>query len=165
MKRKNQKRVTFITLSATIAALYVVLTLISAAVGLSAGVIQIRISEALCALAYFTPAAVPGLTVGCLIANLLTGANVLDVVFGTLATFIGAFGGYLLRKRKWLVTIPTLIANTVIVPLVIVYGFGVTDVALPLVALSVCVGEFISACVLGTGLLFIIERYKFKFER
>ena len=165
MKRKNQKRVVFITLSATIAALYVVLTLISAAFGLSSGVIQIRISEALCALAYFTPAAIPGLTVGCLISNLLTGANVLDVVFGTLATFIGAFGGYLLRKKEWLVTIPTLISNTVIVPLVIVYGFGVTDVALPLVALSVCAGEFISACVLGMGLLFILKRYKFKFER
>ena len=165
MKRKNQKRVVFITLSATIAALYVVLTLISAAFGLSSGVIQIRISEALCALAYFTPAAIPGLTVGCLISNLLTGANVLDVVFGTLATFIGVFGGYLLRKKEWLVTIPTLISNTVIVPLVIVYGFGVTDVALPLVALSVCAGEFISACVFGMGLLFILKRYKFKFER
>ncbi len=153
----------FVALSATIAAFYVVLTLISALFGLSSGVIQIRISEALCVLTFFTPAAIPGLTVGCLIANIITAANLLDVVFGTLATLLGALGGYLLRKRKWLVTLPTLVANTVIVPLVIVYGFGITDVALPLVALSVGIGEFISATVLGTALLFILQRYKFKF--
>lgn len=154
----------FITLSATIAALYVVLTLVSAVFGLSSGTIQIRISEALCVLTFFTPAAVPGLTVGCLIANLITSANLLDIVFGTLATFLGALGGYFLRNHKWLVTLPTLLANMIIVPLVIVYGFGVTDVALPLVALSVGAGEFISACVLGTGLLLILQKYHFKFN-
>ena len=163
MKRNHHKRARFVALSATIAAFYVVLTLISALFGLSSGVIQIRISEALCVLTFFTPAAIPGLTVGCLIANIITAANLLDIVFGTLATLLGALGGYLLRKRKWLVTLPTLVANTVIVPLVIVYGFGITDVALPLVALSVSIGEFISATVLGTALLFILQRYKFKF--
>ena len=162
MKNQNLKRVRYVTLASTIAALYVVLTLISAAFGLSSGAIQIRISEALCALTYFTPAAVPGLTVGCLISNLLTGANPLDVVFGTLATFIGAFFGYLLRKNKWLVTLPTLLANTVIIPLVIVYGFGVKDVALPLVALTVGVGELISACILGTLLVITLQKYHFK---
>ena len=164
MQRKNQKKVRFLTLSALIAALYVVLTLISAVFGLSSGVIQLRISEALCALAFFNPAAIPGLTIGCFLANVITAANVLDVIFGTLATFLGAFFGWCLRKNKWLVTLPTLISNTIIVPLVIVYGFGVTDVALPIVALGVGVGEFISACVLGTGLLLILERYKFKFK-
>ena len=163
MKRKNQKRVRFITLSALIAALYVVLTLISAAFGLSSGAIQIRISEALCALAFFTPAAIPGLTLGCLIANLITTAHILDLVFGTLATFIGVLAGYLLRKNKWLVTLPTLVANMVIIPLVIVYGFGVKDMALPLVVLTVGVGEFLSACVLGMGLLFTLQKYNFKF--
>lgn len=152
------------TLSATIAALYVVMTLIPAAFGLSSGAIQVRISEALCALTFFTPTAVPGLTVGCLIANLLTGANILDVVFGTLATLIGAIGGRLLRKHQYLVTLPTVIANTLIVPLVIVYGFGVNDVALPLVALGVFVGELVSASILGTGLLVILKRYNFKFD-
>ena len=163
MNAKNKNKVRYLTLSATIAALYVVLTLISAVFGLSSGVVQIRISEALCALTLFTPAAIPGLTVGCLIANLVTGANFLDVVFGTLATFIGAVGGRLLRKKKYLVTIPTLLANTVIVPLVIVYGFGVKDVALPLVALSVFAGEFISATLLGTGLMSILKKYNFNF--
>ncbi|MBR2381028.1 MAG: QueT transporter family protein [Clostridia bacterium] len=162
MKRKNQQRVRFITLAAIIAALYVVLTLVSAAFGLSSGVIQVRISEALCVLAFFTPASIPGLTIGCLVSNLITGANILDVVFGTLATFIGAYGGYLLRKRKWLVTLPTILANTLIIPLIIVYGFGVKDVALPLVALSVCVGEIISAGVLGMGLLLLLQKRNFK---
>ena len=163
MKRNTQSRVRYITLSATIAALYVVLTLISAAFGLSSGVIQLRISEALCVLVAFTPAAIPGLTIGCLISNLVASANILDIVFGTLATFLGALGGYYLRKKKWLITLPTLLSNVIIVPLVIVYGFGVKDMALPLVALTVGIGEFISACVLGTGLLLILEKYKFKF--
>ncbi len=164
MKRKNQKRVRFITLSATIAALYVVLTLISAVFGLSSGAIQIRISEALCVLSFFTPAAIPGLTIGCLISNLLTGANLLDVVFGTLATFIGVIGGYYLRKSKWLITLPTVLANTVIIPLVIVYGFGVTDMSLPLIAFTVCLGELISATLLGSALLSVLKRYKFNWN-
>ncbi|MBQ9979088.1 MAG: QueT transporter family protein [Clostridia bacterium] len=163
MKRNTQSRVRYITLSATIAALYVVLTLISAAFGLSSGVIQLRISEALCVLVAFTPAAIPGLTIGCLISNLIASANILDIVFGTLATFLGALGGYYLRKKKWLITLPTLLSNVIIVPLVIVYGFGVKDMALPIVALTVGIGEFISACVLGTGLLLILEKYKFRF--
>ena len=158
MKRKNQSRVRFITLSATIASLYIVLTLISAMFGLSSGVIQVRISEALCALTFFTPAAVPGLTIGCLVSNLVTGANLLDVVFGTLATFLGAWGGYCLRKRKWLVTLPTLVSNVIIIPLVLVYGFGVTDMALPIIALTVGAGEFISACVLGMLLLLVLKK-------
>lgn len=163
MKRNTQKRVRYITLSATIAALYVVLTLISAAFGLSSGAIQLRISEALCVLVALTPAAIPGLTIGCLISNLIASANILDIIFGTLATFLGALGGYYLRKKKWLITLPTLLSNVIIVPLVIVYGFGVKDMALPLVALTVGIGEFISACVLGTGLLLILEKYKFRF--
>lgn len=164
MNKKNQKRVRFLTLSATIAALYVVLTLISALFGLSSGAIQVRISESLCVLTFFTPAAIPGLTMGCLLSNILTGANLLDVVFGTLATFIGAVGGYYLRKRKWLITLPTVLANTLIIPLVIVYGFGVTDMSLPFIAFTVCVGELISATVIGSGLLGVLRRYNLKWN-
>ena len=163
MKRKNQQRVRFITLAAIIAALYVVLTLISAAFGLSSGIIQVRISESLCILAFFTPAAIPGMTIGCLVSNLITGANILDVVFGTLATLLGVYGGYLIREKKWLITLPTILANTIIIPLVIIYGFGVTDVALPLVALSVCIGEIISAGIFGMGLLAILKKRNLKF--
>ena len=154
----------FTTLSSTIAALYVVLTLISAVFGLSSGAIQIRISEALCVLTFFTPAAIPGLTVGCLISNLITGANLLDIVFGTLATFIGAVGGYYLRKHEAFITLPTVLANTAIIPLVIVYGFGVVDMSLPFIALTVCLGELISATLLGMGLLSILKKYKFKWN-
>ncbi len=164
MKRKNQKKVRFLTLSSTIAALYVVLTLISAVFGLSSGAIQIRISEALCVLTFFTPAAIPGLTVGCLISNLITGANLLDVVFGTLATLIGALGGYYLRRKQWLISLPTVLSNTIIIPLVIVYGFGVTDMTLPFIALTVCIGELISATLLGMGLLSVLKKYKFKWN-
>ena len=147
-----------------IAALYVVLTLISAIFGLSSGVIQVRISEALCALVFFTPAAISGVTIGCLISNIITSASILDIVFGTLATLIGAIGGYHLRKNKWLVTLPTVVANALIIPLVIVYGFGVKDTALPLVALSVGAGELISATILGTGLILILEKYRFNLK-
>lgn len=162
MNGRNQKRVRYITLSATVAALYVVMTLISAAFGLSSGAIQLRISEAICVLTVFTPAAVPGLAIGCFISNLITAANVLDIVFGTLATLIGAIGGRALRAHKWAVTLPTLVSNTVIVPLVIYYGFGITDTALPLVVLSVGIGELLSATVLGTALLSVLEKYNFK---
>ena len=164
MKRKNQQRVRFITVAAMIAALYVVLTLVSAAFGLASGAIQIRISEALCVLTFFTPAAIPGLTIGCLIANIVTSATVLDIVFGTLATFIGAFLGYYLRNNKWLITMPTVLANTIIIPFVVYYGLGFTDMAIPLIALTVFLGEFISATILGMGLLEILKKYNFKLK-
>lgn len=164
MKRKNPKKVRFLTLSSTIAALYVVLTLVSAMFGLSSGAIQVRISESLCVLTFVTPAAVPGLTIGCFISNLITSGEPLDLIFGTLATFIGAWGGYYLRKSKWLITLPTVLANTVIIPLVIVYGFGVIDMSLPFIAFTVCLGELISATILGIGLLEILKKYNFKFK-
>ena len=162
MKKTNQKRVRFVTLAAMIASIYVVLTLVSAVFGLSSGAIQIRISESLCVLVLFTPAAIPGVTIGCLVSNLIISANILDIIFGTLATFIGVYGGYLLRKREWLITVPTILANTIIIPLVIVYGFGMTDIALPFVALGVFVGELISAGVVGMGLITILKKRNFK---
>ncbi|HOA84750.1 MAG TPA: QueT transporter family protein, partial [Bacillota bacterium] len=81
-----KKSTLFIARAGIIAALYVALTFLSAAMGLASGVIQLRLSEALCVLPVFTPAAIPGLAVGCLIANFATGAVVLDVIFGSLAT-------------------------------------------------------------------------------
>ena len=166
MKRKNQKRTRFVTLSAVIAALYVVLTLLANAIGLANQTIQLRFSEALCALAFFTPAAIPGLTIGCFLSNLIIQAPPLDLIFGTLATFIGVVGGYLLRKNKWLVTLPTVISNTVIIPFVIVYGYmGTPDPSLLLInAAFVFLGEFVSATLLGTGLLRVLKRYNFKFN-
>ena len=96
--------VKFITQAAVIAAIYVVLVVIFNYI--SFGPVQFRIAEALTILPYFTPAAIPGLFVGCIIANILGGAIVWDVVFGSIATLIGAIGTYLLRKHKWLAPVP-----------------------------------------------------------
>ena len=99
----RNKKVLFLTQAAVIAAIYVVLTIFISAFNLASGAIQVRISEALTILPFFTPAAIPGLAIGCLLSNLLTGAAVYDVVFGSLATLLGAVGTYLLRKHKFFV--------------------------------------------------------------
>lgn len=170
MKRKSNKRVMQITLSAMIAALYVILTLFANAMGLANQTIQVRFSEALCALVYFTPAAIPGLTIGCFLANLLIQVPPLDLALGTLATFIGVMSGYLLRRfaqrNKWLVTVPTVLANTAIIPFVIVYGYmDMPDPSLLLInALWIFIGELISATILGTVLIGILKRYNLKWN-
>ena len=159
---KTHAKVRFLCHAAIIAALYVVLTLISAMLGLASNPIQIRISEALCVLPFFSAAAVPGVTIGCLIANVITSGNILDIVFGTLATLIGAVGARLLRKWKWTVSIPTIAANTVIIPFVLKYGFMLEDSML-FFAATIFLGEFISAGIFGTTLLFALEKRDRKF--
>ena len=119
----RDKKVLLITQAAMIAALYVVLTLLANALGLANYAIQVRFSEALTVLPFFTPAAIPGLTVGCILSNLLTGCLPLDVVFGSLATLLGAVGTYLLRKYMWAAPLPPIIANTLIVPFVLAYVY------------------------------------------
>ena len=131
-----------------IAALYVVLTYVAASVGLASGVIQVRISEALTILPVFTAAAVPGLTVGCVLANLLTGCAAWDVVFGSLATLIGAVGTRLMKKTPQLAWIPPVVANVAIVPIVLMKVYGVED-AWWFLALTVGAGELISCGLLG----------------
>jgi uncharacterized membrane protein len=162
----RNKNVMMITQGAIIAALYVVLTMVANTMGLANYAIQVRFSEALCVLPFFTLAAIPGLTVGCLISNMLTGAMVWDVLFGSLATLIGAVGTYLLRKNKVLMMLPPVIANMVIVPFVLRYGYGLTwmfqDVewSIPYFAVTVGVGEIISVCGLGSVLLRALLPYK-----
>ncbi len=131
-----------------IAALYVVLTLISSAVGLASGAIQVRLSEALTILPVFTVAAVPGLTVGCVLANLLTGCAAWDVVFGSLATLIGAVGTRLLKDKPLLAWIPPVVSNAAIVPIILIKVYGVPDAWWYLV-LTVGVGEIIACGILG----------------
>jgi uncharacterized membrane protein len=155
MNRKTR----YLTYAAVIAALYVVLTWFSALFGLAGqNLIQVRLSEALCILPYFTPAAVPGLAIGCLISNLLTGAHALDIVFGTLATLLGAIGTRLLRKWRFLTPLPPILANTVIVPFVLRYAYLMVDVAMPILFLTVAAGEIISVGVLGTLLLLALQK-------
>ena len=131
---------------AVIAALYVVLTMLFAPI--SFGAAQVRVAEIMTIMPLFTSAAIPGLFFGCILANLLGGAIVWDVVFGSLATLIGAVFGYMLRKNRWLVPIPAVAANTVIVPLVLRYGYGV-DIPLYLLALYIAVGEIVGCYILG----------------
>ena len=155
MSNENSKAI-FITMSAAIAALYVVLTLIFAPI--SYGYIQVRISEMLAILPLFTPAAIPGLFIGCLFANLIGGAVIWDIVFGSIATLIGAAIGYLLRKNRWLVPIPAIVSNAVIIPLLMKYAYGI-DVPIPLLILYIVIGEVISCYVLGEILGSILLRY------
>lgn len=151
MKTKN------IVTAGIIAALYVVLTMISAMLGLSSGVIQVRISEALTVLPYFTPAAIPGLFLGCLIANILSGSIAVDVIFGSLATLLGAIGSYLLRKYKFLVAIPPVISNMIIVPMVLKFAYHLDD-ALWFMALTVGIGQIICCVGLGNLLLYSVDK-------
>ena len=142
------KKTLFICQAAMIAAIYVVLTIFINAFGLANGAIQIRISEALCILPIFTPAAIPGLFVGCLLSNTLTGCAIWDIVFGSLATLAGAFGTYYLRNTKFVFTLPPVIANTIVVPLVLKFAYGLGDAYWYLVV-TIFVGEVLSICLLG----------------
>ena len=132
--------------AAIIASLYIAFTYVTAMLGLASGAIQLRLSEAMCILVAFTPAAIPGLTLGCLISNLVTGCLPTDILFGTLATLIGALGGRLLRRSPCLVPIPTVLANTLIVPFVLAFAYRE---GLPFLFLSVGIGELLSAYLLG----------------
>ena len=153
-----QKRTKFLCTAAIVAALYVVLTWIANLLGLASGAIQVRVSEALCILPVFTAAAIPGLSVVCLIANLLTGCAPLDILFGPIATLIGALGAYALRKHPWLVPIPTILSNAVIVPFVLQYAYADAS-AYWFLFLTVGAGEVISVYVLGMPLYFALRKH------
>jgi uncharacterized membrane protein len=154
---KESKKVLLLVQAAMIAALYVVLTLIANALGLANQSIQVRFSEALTILPYFTPAAIPGLFVGCLLSNIITGCALPDIVFGSLATLIGAVFTRRLRSNKWLAPIPPIVANAIVVPpvLYLVYGLG----PLWFDFITVTIGEVISCGVLGMLLLSALKKY------
>lgn len=159
--------------AAIIASLYVLLTYISAAFGLASSVIQLRLSEALTVLpallAYSSKdrlgskAAVIGLTVGCAIANFLTGGAPWDILFGSIATFLGALGTYALRAHTWLVWIPPVATNVLIVPYVLTYVYGASESHL-LLCITVGIGEILSAGGLGMGLYVLLKKRYFKGE-
>lgn len=155
----RNKKVLRITQAAMIAAIYVVLTVFISAFNLASGAIQVRISESLTILPVFTPAAIPGLFLGCLISNLVTGCMPLDVVFGSLATLIGACGTYALRKHKWLAPLPPIVANTIVVPFVLRYVY-LAEGTIPFFMLTVGIGEVISCYLLGSILHRVLDRYK-----
>ena len=142
----KSKKLVFICQAAVIAALYVVLTYVFSA--FASGVIQVRVSEALTILPAFTPAAIPGLVIGCLLSNTLTGCVLLDIIFGSVATLIGALGSYALRRHTWLVPIPPIVSNMINVPFVLRFAYGATD-AFPFMIATVGAGEIISCYLLG----------------
>ena len=163
MKNKN---VLYLTQAAMIAALYVVLTMIANALGIASGNIQVRFSEALTVLPFLTPAAVPGLFIGCLIANLVTGAMLPDIIFGSLATLIGAIGTWMLgkaalgkdEKQKKLFTWLSPLANAVIIPPVLKYAYGIIPMWFSVI--TVTAGEIISCGIFGLILLAALKKYK-----
>ena len=146
------------TQAAMIAAIYVVLCIVFEPI--SYGAIQTRVAEALTVLPFFTPAAVPGLFIGCLVANLLGGGILLDVAFGSVATLIGAVGTYLLRKKsRYLAPLPPIVANVLIIPFVLRYGYG-DPLPIPFLMGTVGLGEILSCGMMGTVLLVVLSRYK-----
>jgi uncharacterized membrane protein len=154
---KNRKKIHGIAFAAIIAAAYVVLTYIAAAFGLASGAIQIRLSEMLTILPIFTPYAIPGVFIGCLLSNILTGCALWDIILGSLATLTGAIGTYLLRKHKLFATLPPIIANTIIVPFVLIYFYSLEGTYWYF-ALTVGIGEIISCGILGTILRKSLEK-------
>ena len=158
-----KKETVRLTRGALIAALYVLLTLLSSSLGLDKYAVQLRLSEALCILAVVFPEAVPGLFIGCILANSLTSALLPDVIFGSVATLIGAIGARLLchlpERLIWVATLPTVISNAIIVPLVLKYAYEVEEL-IPYMMLTVAVGEFLAATLLGTLLYFSLKRAK-----
>lgn len=156
----KNKKINYITHAAAIAAVYVVLTLLSNVLGLANYSIQVRFSEALTILPLFTPAAIPGLYVGCLLSNLLTGCIAWDILFGPIATLLGALGTrYIGRKWKWLAPLPPILANTLIIPFILFYAYKFEG-ALPYFMLTVGIGEIISCGVLGMLLHTVLYKYQ-----
>lgn len=158
MKHKSLR---YLTHGATIAALYVLFTYLSSLMGLASGVIQFRLSEALCIFACFTPAAIPGLYVGCLLANILTNSILWDILLGPVATLIGAVGTWLLRRTQnpYLAVLPPILANMLIVPLVLKYAYAAEE-AIPYLMLTVGIGEIVTCGILGVMLYYLIRRYR-----
>ncbi len=151
------------TQGALIAALYVAFSFIAYSFGLSGNaVVQMRLSEMLTVLPAFMPAAIPGLAIGCLLTNLLTGCAVWDVIFGTLATLLGAIGTFLLRKNKWLAPLPPILANTMILPPVLATVYG--GATIPVFILTVGLGEIVCCGILGEILVFFMKKYQSKLK-
>lgn len=159
MNINTRRRTLFVCRAAIIAALYVVLTFLARMFGLDSNVIQVRFSEMLCVLPALTAAAIPGVTVGCLLSNFLLGCLWQDIVFGTLATLIGAVGTYAMKKVKWLCPLPPIIANTLIVPFVLAYAYH-AEGTIPFFMLTVGIGEIISVYILGMILFFALNKYR-----
>ena len=146
---KLTNKTKFIAHTAIIAALYAVLTLVLAP--FSYGTVQVRVSELLTLLPALTPAAIPGVFVGCLIANIYTG-SVIDIIFGSLTTLAAAYCTYKLRGKKWLMPIPPILLNALVVGYYLTLQFGGITV---MNMLSVGAGQIVACYILP--IYFILE--------
>ena len=157
----NKKRTMFIVESAVIAALYAGLTYAASMLNLAYGSIQFRFSEALTILACLTPAAIPGLFLGCFLSNVLGGCIIPDIIFGSLATLLGAIGTYALRgQNKFLAPTAPILANAMIEAFVLRYGYHI-PLPIPFMMLTVGIGEVISCGVLGMILWHALNKYRY----
>lgn len=153
-----KEKTLYLTRAALIAALYVILTFLANIFGLASGAIQFRIAEALTIMPLFYKEAIPGLWVGCVLANILTGCAMWDVVFGSLATLLGALGTYYIgRKKPVLGPVFPIISNMLIVPPVLQYVYGVEDSYWFLVT-TVGIGEIVCCGILGWGLYKVYKK-------
>lgn len=156
--KEKKFNVLFLAQAAMIAAIYVVITLVFAP--FSYGEVQVRLSEALTILPIFTPAAIPGLFIGCLISNILGGCILPDIILGSLATLIGAFFTYSLRnKSKYVAVLPPILANALIVPFILRFGYMV-PLPIPFMMVTVGIGEIISCGLLGLILYTALNKYR-----
>lgn len=160
-----KKTALYITQAAAIAALYFIINLLQNTLlpGTTSMAIQFRFAEALCVLALFTTAAIPGLSIGCMLFNLTMADSLpLDFIVGTAATLLAALLIYLLRNVKiknypWLSMLMPVVCNAVIVGWELTYYF---DTPILLNMLYVAAGEAAVVFVLGTALYFVLERNK-----
>ncbi len=162
VRNHSHKTVLSLSYAAMTAALYVLFTYLAQMLGIASGAIQVRISEALTILPALLPggggiAAIFGLFTGCMLSNLLTGCAFWDIIFGSLATLLGAIGTYFLRKHPALIWIPPVIANIVIVPQVLIYVYG-DESALGFLMFTVGIGEVLSCGMLGMLLYTALKR-------
>jgi len=155
------KKSLYLAEAAIIAAIYVVLVFVFQST--SFGPIQFRVAEALTILPYFTSAAIPGVTIGCLLSNILFGSSILDIVFGSAATLFAAYLSYQLKDNKWFVPIPPILINAIVIPWIIkavatTASFEADPI--PIMMLTVGAGQLVSAGILGMILLFALDKVK-----
>ncbi len=164
MQIKNQLA-NKVVITATIAALYVVLTAVSGLFGLSYSCVQFRLSEALTILPVFSPYAIAGLTLGCFISNLASPLGIIDIIFGTLSTFLSAYLTRWLSKITFkgipiLSPLPPVLIGAIFIGAMLSFllpqGFSLYAFAFS--AISVGVGQFVVCYGLGIPLFFFIKK-------
>lgn len=142
---------------AVIAAVYAVVTVVAAPI--SYGIMQVRVSESMTVLPALTSAGLPGIFVGCIVANLLGPYGIIDVICGSLASLLGAYGTYKLKDRPFLMLLPPVIANGIIIGAMLHYAYGV-KLNLFLCMSWVAAGEFLACYIIGLPLFYLLRKYE-----